>query len=444
MRLFLVLWAVSLLFALGAAVVLLGLGWVVHRAVDGHFREMDVHEMEGKLSLLQALFSKSGDRPMLATQMDDALVGHHHLAVTVRGPGGEVWFRYGRVELPPDLPAGEGMWSDGRQEFRVLVEPLADANGVVHGAAVALDISHHSHFLESFHVTLAAAVALAALLTAALGWAATRAGLKPLREAAQLATRLSASSLGERLPVGGAPAEIAALSAAFNAMLGRLEESFARLSAFSSDIAHELRTPVSNLMTQTQVALSRARSEAEYREVLASNLEEYERLARMTGDMLFLAQADNRLITPRREAVDLAQEARRVAEFYEALAAESGVVLAVEGEARIQGDRLMLQRALSNLLSNALRHTVQGGGVTIRLAEEGDVARVTVENPGEIPPERLPHLFDRFYTGDPARRASGEGAGLGLAITRSIVEAHGGEISAASAAGVTRFEMRLR
>jgi two-component system heavy metal sensor histidine kinase CusS len=434
----------SLLFALGAAVVLLGLGWVVHRAVDGHFHEMDRHEMAGKLSLLRSLFRQSGDRALLAARMQDALVGHHHLAVTVRAPGGEVWFRYGQAELPPDLPAGEGMWSDGRQEHRLLAEPLADARGVVHVAVVALNISHHRQFLEAFHHTLGAVVTLAALLTAALGWVATRTGLSPLREATRLAARLSARSLGERLPLGGQPAEIAALSESFNAMLARLEESFGRLSEFSSDIAHELRTPLTNLMTQLQVALGRTRSEAEYREALASGLEEVERLARMVGDMLFLAQADNRLITPREEAVDLALEARRVAEFYEALAAEAGVVVTVAGEARVRGDRLMLQRALSNLISNALRHTPSGGAVAVRMGQEGQGAWLAVENPGEIPPERLPRLFDRFYTGDPARRASGEGAGLGLAITRSIIEAHGGAISAVSEGGVARFEMRLR
>lgn len=434
---------ISLLFAMAAAVVLLGLGWVVEQAVESHFQEMDQHEMAGKFTLLQALFAKSGQREALAAQLDGALVGHHHLAVVVRAPGGERWFQYGVVNLPADLAQGESIWSDGKREFRILAEPLLDAAGEIHTAVIALDISHHRQFMAEFHRTLGLAVALAALLTAVLGWAATRAGLKPLLEATHLAARLSARSLGQRLPVGSAPSEIAALSAAFNAMLARLEESFTRLSEFSSDIAHELRTPLSNLMTQTQVALSRSRSETEYREVLASNLEEFERMARMIGDMLFLAQADNRLITPRQEDIDLTLEVQRLAEFYEALAAESGVTLVVTGAARVRGDRLMLQRALSNLVSNALRHTAPGGTVTLRMEQSDGRLRLAVENPGEIPPERLPRLFDRFYTGDPARRASGEGAGLGLAITRSIIEAHGGEITVEAAGGVIRFLIRL-
>nr|MCU0842758.1 HAMP domain-containing protein [Thiobacillaceae bacterium] len=280
---------VSLLFAAGAVAVLLGLGWVVERSVENHFREMDQHEVEGKLSLLRALFAKAGAddaRAGLERQLRDALVGHHHLSVAVRGPDGVEWFRYGEADFPADIPMagpkpGWTAWSAGRGEYRGLLARLRDGAGGEHDVAIALDISHHRDFLDGFRATLALTTALAALMTALLGWAATRAGLAPLRRMTRLAGGLSASSLEARLPEGGLPAEIATLTRAFNAMLGRLEEAFRRLSEYSSDIAHELRTPLSNLMTQTEVALTRARSAEEYREVLASNLEEYERLARM-------------------------------------------------------------------------------------------------------------------------------------------------------------------
>lgn len=442
---------VSLLFAAGAVVVLLGLGWMVERSVEGHFQEMDRHEAEGKLALLSALFAKAQGpdaREGLGRQLRDALVGHHNLSVAVRGPDGRAWFGYGEAVFPEGLPAGDAVpswhsWSIRGHDYRGLTSTLEDAGGSVHQVTVAVDISHHRQFMGEFHQALAAATALAALLTAALGWVAARAGLRPLRQVTQLATRLSASSLGERLPEGNVPAEIDALATSFNAMLARLEDAFRRLSEFSSDIAHELRTPLSNLMTQTQVALARARSAEEYRDVLASNLEECERLARMIGDMLFLAQADNSLIAPRREEVDLGREVARLLEFYEALAADSGVGLEAAGTAHAAADRLMLQRALSNLISNAIRHTIAGGVVTVRLGEEGGGAVISIENPGEIPAEHLSRMFDRFYTGDPARRASGEGAGLGLAITQSIVAAHGGRISVESAGGTTRFRLFL-
>jgi len=227
--------------------------------------------------------------------------------------------------------------------------------------------------------------------------------------------------------------------------LARLEDSFRRLSDFSSDIAHELRTPVSNLMTQTQVALAREGdgSREQFREILYSNLEEFERMAQMIGDMLFLAQADNGLLKPGRDVIDLSVEVRALFDYFDAWAEERGVTLAMEGTAPpLAGDRLMLRRALSNLLANAIRHTSEGNAVWVRLASDAGAIRVCVENPGaDIPPEHLPRLFDRFYRVDAARQRSSEGAGLGLAIVKSIVLAHGGNVQVSSAQGITRFEL---
>jgi two-component system heavy metal sensor histidine kinase CusS len=198
-------------------------------------------------------------------------------------------------------------------------------------------------------------------------------------------------------------------------------------------------------MTQTQVALSRARTIDEYREILYSNMEEYERMAQMVGDMLFLAQADNGASEKETTDLDLAVEVRALFDYYEGWAEERGVSLALEGAAKTTGDRLMLQRALGNLLSNAIRHTPAGGTVRVRLgtSDDGGV-EIMVENPGTvISPEHLPKLFDRFYRVDPSRQRNGEGAGLGLAIVKSIIDAHGGKIDITSAAGRTTFQIVL-
>jgi two-component system heavy metal sensor histidine kinase CusS len=198
-------------------------------------------------------------------------------------------------------------------------------------------------------------------------------------------------------------------------------------------------------MTQTQVALSRSRTADEYREVLYSNLEEFDRLARTITDMLFLAKADNGLLVPHREPVDLAAEVRELFDFYEALVEERGIRLELTGGGRVNGDRLMIRRAISNLLSNAIRHTARGEAVRVRIDGAGaEGVRLAVENPGiGIDPEHLPRIFERFYRVDPARQRSTEGAGLGLAITNSIVAAHQGTLRASSANGITRFEMSL-
>jgi two-component system heavy metal sensor histidine kinase CusS len=299
--------------------------------------------------------------------------------------------------------------------------------------------------MTAFGKILWLSIAAGMLLTGLLAWIAARRGLEPMRRIAALAQGISASRLGRRLPPEAVPPELSDLATAFNAMLARLEDSFRRLSDFSSDIAHELRTPVGNLVTETEVALSRARSADAYREVLYSNLEEYNRLSRMIGDMLFLAKADNGLIVPQREKVNLAAETQGLFAFYDALAEEKGVCLVLEGAGTIFGDRLMVCRALSNLLSNALRYTLPGNSVKVSIDRlESGETRLAIENPGEeIAPEHLSRLFDRFYRVDASRQKKSDGAGLGLAITKSIVEAHQGTIMASVANGVTRFEIRF-
>ncbi|MDP1532721.1 MAG: ATP-binding protein, partial [Rubrivivax sp.] len=177
---------------------------------------------------------------------------------------------------------------------------------------------------------------------------------------------------------------------------------------------------------------------------LYSSLEEYERMAQMVGDMLYLAQADNRLLKPEVEKVDLAKEIQDLFDYFEAWAEERAVTLARTGAAAVSGDRLMLRRALSNLISNAIRHTPAGQIVQVSLAGYGDQATVSVENPGPaIPAEHLARLFDRFYRVDSSRQRKGDGAGLGLAIVKSIVDAHGGSITVASDDQKTCFQITL-
>lgn len=217
------------------------------------------------------------------------------------------------------------------------------------------------------------------------------------------------------------------------------------LSNFSADIAHELRTPVSNLMTHTEVVLSHKRDITAYEENLYSNLEELKRMSRMIDDMLFLAKADNGLIIPEQARIELADVVYKLFDYYHLLAEERGIELSLTGTGQAQGDRLMLDRALSNLLSNALRYTPAGKTISVLIRQAADSTTFSIENPGDtISSEHLEKLFDRFYRVDPARReGSPSNAGLGLAITRSIIEAHKGRIWCTSAAGLTGFHIEL-
>ena len=452
----------TLLFASVSTGVLLLLGLLVGALVERHFEDLDTELLSGQLEIVRQAVAaarsagdSAGHSGALAEHLDRVMVGHHGLALVVRGADGKLLHASAGADFPPQVQAQLNAqalhplkWSgrDGRLYRGITGSAPTGVDGEPALAiALSTELTHHEQFMDSFRAALWSVVALAALLSGGLGWLAARRGLAPLRDIARDAEDITADRLDRRLRSEAIPSELAEVAQTLNEMLARLEASFRRLSDFSSDIAHELRTPVSNLLTQTQVTLSKARSAEEYREVLASNAEEFERLGRTIADMLFLAKADNQLLVPHREAVDLAQEVASLFEFYEALAEEKALTLSFSGAARVNGDRLMLRRAIGNLLSNAVRHTPPHGRIRVVLdGGDGRTALVRVENTGEtIAPEHLPRLFDRFYRADASRRHGGEGAGLGLAITRSIVVAHGGEVAVRSADGVTAFELRF-
>lgn len=452
----------TLFFSAVSAAVLFVFGHVVGTLVASHFEIQDLDELTSKLQLVRHTLSRMQGPADLATiqrELSDALIGHHGVSILVAGADGARLFDWHGDAFPPSLlaqaapmdPSGQPaplVWERGEAIYRGIIATLEPATPDRQPAtvAVALDIDHHRDFLASFHRQLWIAIAASVVITVLLGWAAARRGLVPVRKMARLAQGVSAKRLADRLAVESVPRELTDLAVAFNNMLARLEESFRRLSEFSSDLAHELRTPISNLMMETQVALSRTRTADEYREVLYSNLEEYERLARTITDMLFLAHADRGQLVTRSERVDLANEVRELFAFYEALAEERRVGLSLSGDGAVYGDRLMIRRALSNLFSNAIRHTAAHGTVQVAIGpgEQGEIL-LSVENPGAtIDPAHLPRLFDRFYRVQSSRTRESDGAGLGLAITKSIVDAHRGTIRVTSADGRTRFEIAFR
>jgi two-component system heavy metal sensor histidine kinase CusS len=449
------------MFVMAFTSVLLGLGFVVARAVEQHFEELDMEVLSGKMALIRQGLQTVNTADALAAfthQLARSLVGHHGLEVMLLDADRAVIFATARAGFEPAQVAQQVaranetpiLWTQDGSTYRVLAAQMPTAMPDPAGAAqrvlvvAATDIGHHQSFMQSFQHTLWLFVAVAAALTGALGWLVVRHGLAPLQSMRRQAQVVTAQQLSHRLPVHTVPPELAELAQSLNDMLARLEVAFARLSDFSSDIAHELRTPVSNLMTQTQVALSRARSASDYRSVLESNAEEFERLARMIADMLLLAKADNGLVVPNRESVDLSAEVTALFDYYEALAAEKNLALRLTGVAQVAADRLMLRRAINNLLSNAVRHASAGTSVDITLGQTADRVTMDVENYGDpIAPEFLVRVFDRFFRVDPSRQRNQEGTGLGLAITRSIVAAHGGMISVTSSGGVTRFSIGL-
>ncbi len=446
----------TVFYTLVSALVLLGMAWIIAMTVSHHFEELDMDTLQDKVHLIQDIVGKATSPIDLRERLEDSLQNHPGLYVQIAEQTGEPLYASSAFQFPAplvDAPAGFSQeafsaWRDGDREYRVLsaLIPSHALGGKVRVWA-AVDTHHHADFIRSLRTTLWIYVTFAALISGMLGWWVARTGLAPLRTMKARAQEVTAHRLDERMPAEAVPIEMADLADSLNDMLARLQSDFQRLSEFSSDLAHELRTPISNLMTQTQVALTQPRNADTYRDILASNAEEFQRLARMVSDMLFLAKAEHGLLLPSAEDFSLAAEVQALFDFYEALADEKGVRLSITGEGHVTGDRLMLRRAISNLLSNALRYTPAQGWVRVEIgtSEELELVTLSVVNTGtDISPESLPRLFDRFFRADKSRgHPESDGAGLGLSITRAIVQAHGGTASVSSSDGQTRFSLTI-
>lgn len=296
--------------------------------------------------------------------------------------------------------------------------------------------------LAYLHSTLLALPLLLLLIGAGAWWLMQR-GLKPLRRFRRIAGQVSTQDLQHRLPSTGLPLELAELASSINVMLDRLDQGVSQLSQFSDDLAHELRTPLSNLMGKAQVTLARERDNANYREVLEDSIEELTRLNRIINDMLFLAHASQPQAQVTLKPLALADEAAQVAELFAFSAELKGVTLGMQGWGTVQGDRLMCQRALSNLLSNAIRHSPEGGPVDVRIERQGREVRLSVQNQGAgIAEEHQSRLFERFYRVGSGRSRLEGGTGLGLAIVKSIMLLHGGRVEVSSSpTGPTCFTL---
>jgi len=311
----------------------------------------------------------------------------------------------------------------------------------------AMDLSRESALLSRYRLRLWLVLILAPAPSVIIGRLIARRGIRQVERITQTARRIRSTTLDERIATDRLPSELEALGATFNEMLDRLQEAFERLSRFSADIAHELRTPIQNLRGGAEVALGRPRPPEEYREVLASSLEECEGLTRLIESLLFLARAESPESQLDLESVDVARELESVRSFYDAAAAAAGVSLTAGGAYALPArlDRTLFQRAVANLVGNAIAATPRGGSVHLNAqAEPGGLCVEVTDTGTGIPAEKLPRVFDRFYRVDGSRTKSSGGSGLGLAIVKCIAEMHGGSIAISSVPGRgTRVTLHL-
>ena len=313
---------------------------------------------------------------------------------------------------------------------------------------IAIDISQEEALLARYRFWFWAILLVTSILFPLVGYGIARHGIRPVEDIAATARRITSTNLRERIGAEGYPSELASLAGTFNEMLDRLEESFERISRFSTDIAHDLRTPVNNIRGEVEVALARARTVNEYRDVLESSLEETVRLSDLIGDLLFLARAESPITHVQRQKVDVGELLGTVREYYDATAWSAGVSLVTsKGDDPVTAelDRSLMLRAVSNLVSNAIAHTPAGGSVTLATATEDTGIRIEVSDTGSgIPAEALSRVFDRFFRVDPSRTKTSGGTGLGLAIVQSIMTLHGGSAEISSQLGCgTRVWLRM-
>ncbi|KWZ31296.1 heavy metal sensor histidine kinase [Burkholderia anthina] len=443
------------LIILSTSVILASSGVALYEALSNRVETTAAEQMAGISAALGAHLAEARTTADVARNIDiwiDQLHGHPNMDLAIFDAGGaRLVGTPGFRPYAPLLSMNTGRVPVGvvppgaRHQYLLTAVPLAGAGAPVVRVAVQYDRSADVLLLRTHAYTIVVIEVFGVVLAAAIAYGIAALGLSPLRRFAARAEQMSTSRLAHPLPELDTSGELKELEHAFNGMLERLNESFTRLSQFSSNLAHDMRTPLTNLQAAAQVVLSQPRGADEYRSVIESSIDEYQRLSRMIEDMLFLARSEQAGTSIGVRRLNAAEEAERVAGYYEPLAEDEGVTVKVDGHAWVDADLTLYQRALSNLLSNALTYAPRGSVVTIDCVEQGGATTIAVSDTGPgIAAEHVGRIFERFYRVDPSRHNSASGTGLGLAIVRSIMDNHGGECGVDSEPGRrTTFWLRF-
>jgi len=449
-------WRLALAFAIVCALVLSAIGVFLYRSLASELAFRDDMALLGRLEQVRALLADSDSldalqaRPRLYQNM---LGNLDSLLLVRRADGSSVITINPRQRELPNLKAiaREQMpqrrdvltWQAGDgAEVALLSGQAQGPNGESLTVIAGKVLSEREQMLSSYRLRLYLSVGVGALLAFALGLLLLRRGLRPLRQLSAAVRGIDLRSLDQRLPAEGTPTELREPVQALNGMLARLDDSVQRLSQFSADLAHEIRTPLHTLLASNGQALNHPRSTAEYQEVLASNMEEFERLKRMAENLMFLARAEQAERALNLQTLDLHSVGDELCDYFEALADDRDLRLDNQLHGELLADQQLLQRALGNLLANAVRHADPGTVISLRRRDEPGRVWLQVHNHGPaIAPEHLGKLFDRFYRVDPSRAEPGDSGGLGLAIVQSIMQLHGGQVGVRSDAAGTVFEL---
>ncbi|WP_044530188.1 heavy metal sensor histidine kinase [Herbaspirillum sp. B65] len=446
------------LFGLLALALFTAVGSYLSHSLHVQLERRDDEELAGKCRSINHLVEHAASlEDILARRhlMLDTLSGHDQMLVRIaRADGSTLMESHDPARSAPDLDLSAiniRSWDRiealrvGQLRARYIASMPTTRSGEKAIVLVVRTASDRMLLLADYRADVWWAAGIGTLLATLLSYFLVRSGLSPLRMMAAQTRAISAHKLDTRLDLQAAPRELHEIVQSFNDMLDRLHRSFQQLSQFSADLAHDVRTPLNNLMVQTQVALGKPRGIDEYQALLSSNIEEYERLSRMMESMLFLARADNAHVVLQLQELDVAEELSRIAEYFEGIAEEAQVRIAVSGAGRLRADTMLLRRAVGNLVANAIRYTPVDGVITLQASLTEGATIIEVANPGPgIAPAQVERIFDRFYRADPSRSSAGGSSGLGLAIVRTIMALHGGQASVHSEPGrQTVFALRF-
>ncbi len=447
----------TLLFALLASLVVSAVGVYLYYSLEKELVRRADYQVSGRVQYFRHLLASEFPLSQLSHNpgLFENMLGNERDILTFRLSGQPALINVNpsRLQLPavPPVPDGQPLTLGTVHSLSAPDgTPVRFARAAVRmqdGSTVEITAAHfmtgEARMLSMFRWQITGAVLFAYFLIAALGYGVIRRGLRPLRHMAQEATKIHPASLSTRLSSENAPQELQQLIYSFNDMLERLAEGYQRLTQFSADLAHEIRTPVGALMGHCQVALYQPRSTEEYETLLANNMEELERISRMVENILFLARATDARSVLTLTSIDVSAEMTRIQEYFEGLAEEREMTLHSAGEGIVYADAILFQRALSNLVANAVRYAHQGTAICVRAESHGKGMDIHVISQGDpIPPEKLGKLFDRFYRADASRSEGGSSSGLGLSIVQAIMALHQGSVRVVSSAqGETRFTL---
>ncbi|MDR2081157.1 MAG: heavy metal sensor histidine kinase [Campylobacteraceae bacterium] len=444
----------SLILRLMAAVsfatvlIFLCFGLYMEHTVKIHFEEMDMYELNLVLNSVKSDLGKTNGAYMLQSSFTPILSAHPNVFICIEDKDGNIVYmsKNDGGALPALIAKNRFLQNEkiyilneGENYYRMLSSAAGENTAKI---TVGMDINFHQHYIHHFRASLWFATLIACFIAVITSFLVIYFGFKAVKNISKKIQEITTERLNTRLDDKRAPVEFKSLILSFNKMIENIEDVFERQSNFSADIAHELRTPISSLLTQIQITLNHARDADEYKETLYSNLEELEKMSKMVNDMLFLSSCEQQAIL--KDEVDLGEEIFKTVEYFGVLAEEKNLTISVQGSAfKIIGNKEMIRRAAANLISNAIYYAKENSVISITILADEKSLQISNETQSHVCKENIERLFDRFYRVQNDRNKKSGGSGIGLAIVKSIVKVHNGEIHASYNDGVITFKIEF-